>query len=128
MPASAPAQQIVPQPQTKEQAEEAREAAEAARDSSSSAATGNSMEIGLVIVAVLLLAGAAWWIIRDSGDAVGDERRAAPGRPLDRDAVGRGAPKNMFAGEGEPGGKTGKAKKRQQGKRQRQARKANRPR
>lgn len=128
VPASAVAQQIVPQPQTKEQAEQAQEAAEAARDSSSSAATGNSLEVGLVIIAVLLLAGAAWWIIRDSGDAVGDERRAAPNRPLDTDAVGRGAPRTMFAGEGEPGGKTGKRKKREQGRRQRQARKANRPR
>ncbi len=128
MPAGAAAQQIVPQPQTKEQAEQAQQAAEEARDSSSSAATGNSMEVGLVILAVVLLGAAAWWIVRDSGDAVGDERRAAPGRPLNTDAVGRGAPKNMFTGEGEPGGKTDKAKKRQQGKRQRQARKANRPR
>lgn len=128
MPTSAVAQAIVPEPQTKEQAKQAQEAAEEARDSSSSASSGSSLEIGLVIVAVVLLAGASWWIIHDSGDAVGEERRAAPGRPLDKEAVGRGAPRAMFTGEGEPGGKAGKRKKREQGRRQRQARKANRPR
>jgi hypothetical protein len=128
VPASAVAQAIVPQPQTKEEAQQAQEAAEKARDSSSSAASGNSLEIGLVVVAIVLLAGASWWIIHDSGDAVGEERRAAPGRPLDKDAVGRGAPRTMFTGEGEPGGRTGKRKKREQGRRQKQARKANRPR
>jgi hypothetical protein len=33
----------------------------------------------------------------------------------------------MFAGEGAPGGKTGRAKKREKGKRQKAARRNNRP-
>jgi hypothetical protein len=124
-PSIAGAQVLMPEPQTKQ---EAKQAAQAASESSSSTGSDRSLEIGLVVLAFSMIGGAAWWIMRDAGDAVGDERRAAPGRPLGSDAVGRGAPRTMFTGDSETGGKAGKQKKRAQGRRQRQARKANRPR
>lgn len=129
LPAAATAQSILQEPQTKEEAKKAAEAADdAAASSDSTASSDSGILYPLIGVGFLLFAGATWWMLRDAGDAVGDSRRGAPGRPLRDDAVGRGAPKNMFTGEGEPGGKVGKRKKRDQGKRQRNARKANRPR
>jgi hypothetical protein len=129
-PALAGAQSIVPDAQTKQEQKAAEEAEGAAATTGTvNDTSGDSgLEYGLLGIGVLLLAGAAFWILRDSSDAIGDRQRAAPNRPLDTDAVGRGAPRAMFTGEGEPGGKTGKRNKRKVGKRQRQARKANRPR
>jgi hypothetical protein len=128
VPAAAVAQSLVQTPQTKEEAEKAAEAAAAEASSSDSGTSDSTILYALIGTGVVLIAGASWWMVRDASDTVGEERRAAPGRPLPGDAVGRGAPKNIFAGDGEPGGKVGKQKRRVQGKRQRQARKANRPR
>lgn len=127
MPAAATAQTLMQDPQTKEQAQQAAKAADSTTTSSSDS-SDKSVQIGLLVLGGVVLVAAAWFILRDSSDSVRDRSRPAPGRPVDAGAVGRGAPKTMFTGEAEPGGKVGKRKKRTQGKRQRNARKANRPR
>ena len=125
-PSMAAEQDLMQQPQTKEQAAEAQKQAEQSDSSSSSG--GNGTIIGLLVIGGAIIVLAAWFIMRDSSDSITERERSAPRRPVERDTVGRGAPKAMFTGEGEPGGKVGKQKKRQQTRRQKQARKANRPR
>lgn len=97
-------------------------------DNSASATDDGSGDVvlGLVIVGGLLLASASAYIVYDARDRTGG--RADRVRPLSSSDVGKGAPKTMFTGEGAAGGQTGKRRKRVQGKRQRNARKANRPR
>ena len=116
---SASAQGLLQQPPvTKQQLEEAeREAAE--RKSSDD---GGSITLWLIVIGVIGIAGATAYILRDARDAAGGNERSGP-KPLASSGV-RGAPKSMFTGDAAPGGKTGKRTKRQQGKRQRQARKA----
>lgn len=113
---------LVAPPQTKEEAAEAREAA--AEDDEG---LGISLEAALAVTGLLLLGGATWYMIRDSRHATGmdDPRRQAP--PVTPSST-RGAPKTMFEGEARPGGQVGKSKKREKAKRQKQARRANRPR
>jgi hypothetical protein len=127
-PAGALAQSIMQEPLTKEQAAQAEQQAAEDANPSDSSSSDNSVKYGLLAVGVAMLVGASWWIVHDSGDAVTEHDRRTARQPIDTDAVGRGAPKAMFTGEGEPGGKSDKRKRRDQGKRQRQARKANRPR
>lgn len=107
--------------QTKEEAKQAREAADAAKDDGG----GISLEAILAISGALLIAGATAYMLRDSKQAVVDEQRRA--RPITPGTT-RGAPKTMFEGEARPGGQVGKNKKRTKSKRQKQARRANRPR
>ncbi|MFT4034366.1 MAG: hypothetical protein QM679_02190 [Patulibacter sp.] len=125
-PTAAFAQSLVDAPQTKEQAKAAAKAAEPEGDDDSG--DDSAIMWGLVGVGAMLLIGVGWWMMRDAGDTVREERRPAPGRPLSDRTVGRGAPKAMFTADGDTAGKVGKRKRRQQGKRQRQARKANRTR
>ncbi len=106
--------------QTKEEAQAAR------APSSLDEGSGISLQTGLLIGAVLVLGGAAVFILRDASGSVGAGSRAAPDRPVGPDAVGRGAPKTMFGGEAAPGGRTGKNKKREKTRRQKQARRRNR--
>ena len=110
--------------QTKEEAAKAREEADkaAAKDSD----TGISTEAWLAIGSIVLIGGATIYMLRDSRQAVGDDRRADPRRALTPSTT-RGAPKTMFEGEARPGGQVGKTKKRTKSKRQKQARRANRP-
>lgn len=118
-------QTLVAPPQTKEEAEKAREDAENAANDDGG---GISVEAGLAITAVLLIGGATVYMLRDSRAAAGGDERRAPVRPAANPRETRGAPKSMFEGEAKPGGQVGKQHKRSKGKRQRQARKANRPR
>lgn len=119
-------QSLVAPAQTKEEAEKAREEA---ADAANEGGGGISTEVWLAITAVVLLAGATIYMVRDSRAATG---AGDPRRPVARPAANpretRGAPKNMFEGEAKPGGQVGKQAKRTKSKRQKQARKANRPR
>ncbi len=112
---------LVAPAQTKEEAKQAREAAEKAKDDGG----GISVEAALALTGLLLLAGAVIYMVRDSNASVIADERRPPG--VSR-STARGAPKNMFEGEAKPGGQAGKTKKRAKGKRQKQARRANRPR
>lgn len=118
-------QTLVAPPQTKEEAEKAREEAASASDDDGS---GISVEVGLAITAIVLIGGATLFMLRDSKAAVGGDPRQAPVRQPVNPRKVRGAPQAMFEGEAKPGGQVGKQHKRTKGKRQRQARKANRPR
>lgn len=118
-------QSLVAPAQTKEEAKEAREKAEEAANDSGG---GISVEAGLAITAILLIGGATIYMVRDSKAAAGGDERRAPVRAAANPRASRGAPKNMFEGEAKPGGQVGKQSKRTKGKRQRQARKANRSR
>lgn len=117
--------QLVAPAQTKEEAKKAEEDAEKAANDDGG---GISVEAGLAITAILLIGGATVYMLRDSKAAAGGDERRAPVRPAANPRETRGAPKNMFEGEAKPGGQVGKQNKRSKGKRQRQARKANRPR
>lgn len=121
MPASA--QLIDTNPQTKEEAR-------AARDAADEADGGGSVSIGvwLGIAAFIAIGGAAFFIFRDARTAAGpeDPRRAPARRPVDPAAT-RAVPKTMFEGEGSSSNPVGKNKKRQKSKRQKAARRANRP-
>lgn len=107
-------------PVTKEDLEKAKDAAQ-----SDSEDGDGDVVLGLVIIGGLMLAGAAAWILIDARDRTGS--RPDRSRPLTTGDVGKGAPKTMFTGAAAPGGKVGKRSKRVQGRRQRNARKANRP-
>lgn len=113
---------LVAPPQTKEEAKEAREAAEKANKDEGA---GISVEAALALTGLLLLGGAIVYMVRDSSASVIADERLPPG--VSR-STARGAPKNMFEGESKPGGQVGKTKKRAKAKRQKQARRANRPR
>ncbi len=119
--AAAQAVDLSQPPVTKEDLKKAKEAAD---DSASDSGDGDVV-LGLVIVGGIMLAGAAGWILIDARDRTGG--RGDRVRPLTTGDVGKGAPKTMFTGAAAPGGKVGKRGKRVQGKRQRNARKANRP-
>lgn len=107
------------QPVTKQQLEEAKREAE---KKNSSSGDGGSITIWLIVIGVIGIAGATAYILRDASDAAGGDERIGP-KSLASGRV-RGAPKTMFTGDAAAGGKVGKRSKRQQGKRQRQARKA----
>lgn len=118
---------MVAPPQTKEQAKAEAEAKAKPAKTTANKDDG-SILLWLVIGGVVVLVGATVVVLRDAKGAVGgDGSRVAPGRPLDKDSVGRGVPKQMFEGNSEIGGKQGRSKKRQQGKRQKAARRRNRP-
>lgn len=108
---------------TKEQAREARQASNSSGDDGFRI----SLELGLLISGFVVMGGAALYIVRDSRGSVGAGTRPAPGRPVGPDAVGRGAPKNMFGSDTAAGaGKHGRRKKRDRTKRQKAARRRNR--
>lgn len=115
---------LVAPAQTKEEAEKEREAQEAADGDEGG---GISIELGLGITGLILLGGAVAYMLRDARESVGGDERRAPEQAFKPSTV-RGAPKTMFEGEARPGGQTGKAKKREKAKRQKHARRANRPR
>lgn len=124
---SAFSQTLIAPPQTKEEAAEQREAAaEAAAEQSGGSGIG--IEVWLALAGVVLIAGATVYMLRDSRAATGGDPRQAPVREAVNPRTTRGAPKNMFEGESKPGGQVGKQAKRTKSKRQKQARKANRPR
>ncbi len=123
-PVPASAQLIDNTPQTKEEARAAREAADSKDD-------GGSVPIGvwLALGAFAAIGAATFFIFRDAGHAVGsDVQRGGPVRPPVDPKDSRGVPKQMFEGEGSSSNPHGKVKKREKGKRQKQARRANRPR
>lgn len=86
--------------------------------------------MALLIGGIIAIGAAGFYIVRDSGQAIGAGSRPAPGRAGGRPAsgsVGRGAPKTMFDTDAAAGaGKHGKRKKRVKTKRQKQARRHNR--
>ncbi len=118
-------QTLITPAQTKEEAAAQREAA--AEEAAQEGGGGIGIEAWLAITCVVLIGGATAYMLRDSRHAVGDDRRAAPAKAIDPSAT-RGVPKTMFEGEARPGGQVGKNKKRTKSKRQKQARRANRPR
>lgn len=121
LPGAAAAQFGVPV-QTKE---EARKAQESAR-STSTGGGGISTQTALILGAVVVMAAAGGYILIDSRGAVrGEVERPGP-QPLAGGSAGRGVPKTMFGGEAAPGARTGKAKKREKTRRQKQARRRNR--
>lgn len=123
VPASA---QLTQSPITKQELEEA----EKARDEAAADNSGGSvpLEVWLAVIGLLAIGGATFYMVRDSRSMVSDSdpRRTARPEPITPSKV-RGAPKTMFEGEAAPGGRVGKNKKREKAKRQKQARRANRP-
>jgi hypothetical protein len=124
VPASAQSQTLIQPPQTKEEAAKAEKAADAAADDGG----GVSLVVWMIIAATIVIGGAAYFIFRDAGTVANvDERRAGPKRPPVEPTKVRGAPQTMFAGDAAPGGKVGRNKKREKSKRQKAARRNNRP-
>lgn len=122
-PAPASAQLIDNTPQTKSEARAARDAAESA-DSGGDV----PLYVWLGLASLIVIGGAAFLIFRDAGTVADlDERRAGPARRPVEPGSGRAVPKAMFEGEGSSANRIGKNKKREVGKRQKQARRANRP-
>lgn len=119
------AQSLMQPPVTKEEARATPSPAPTAATGSAQQ-SGSGLVWGMIGIAALLMVGGGIYMLRDARFAAGGDREVVR-RPIDSSSV-RGAPQTMFRGDGEPGGKVGKRKKREQGKRQRQARRAARKR